>query len=105
MHVGMGTPVRIALVCVLALAVLACRSESTPTLEPTAMHTQAPPPTTVGTVVPTQPAVQLPIAVAAVPDELPPYDRDDWRHWTDEDKDCQNTRHEVLTEESRVPVE
>ena len=103
----MGIPVRIALVCLLVVSALACRSESTPTPEPThePTHTQAPPPTTAPTVVPTQPAVQLPIIVAAVLDELPSYDRDDWRHWTDEDRDCQNTRHEVLIEESGIAVE
>ena len=36
--------------------------------------------------------------------DCPPYDRKDYRHRTDDDKDCQNTRHEVLVEESLTPV-
>lgn len=32
------------------------------------------------------------------------YDRNDWPHWVDEDKDCQNTRHELLIQTSQIPV-
>jgi len=34
----------------------------------------------------------------------PAYDRGDYPHWIDLDQDCQNTRHEVLVEESTVPA-
>ena len=50
-------------------------------------------------------AVVLTLEVAETPDDLPGYDRDDWRHWRDEDRDCQDARQEVLVAESLMPVE
>ena len=44
------------------------------------------------------------ITVSSVSGDIPPYDRDEWRHWNDEDGDCKNARHEVLIEESLADV-
>ena len=59
--------------------------------------TSEPPPETPAT--PT-PSATLTITVAPVPAGIPEYDRSDWRHWIDEDRDCQDARHEVLIAES-----
>ena len=50
------------------------------------------------------PTTTLVITVAPIPAGIPEYDRSDWRHWIDEDDDCQDARQEVLVEESLVPV-
>jgi hypothetical protein len=42
----------------------------------------------------------LTLKIIEIATNLPDYDRDDWKHWADEDSDCQNTRHEVLIVES-----
>lgn len=44
------------------------------------------------------------LAVAAVTTSAHDYNRKDWKHWTDADKDCQDTRDEVLIAESVGPV-
>ena len=60
--------------------------------------TATPPPT------PTAPTTTLVIAVAPIPANIPEYDRGDWKHWVDEDGDCQDARQEVLVAESLVSV-
>ena len=65
---------------------------STPAPEPTVA-----PPTPQGT-------VTLTITVAPIPAGIPDYARDDWKHWTDADGDCQDARQEVLIAESLVSV-
>ena len=44
------------------------------------------------------------MTVSAVPATLPDYDRNDWKHWSDADRDCQDARNEVLIAESRTKV-
>ena len=40
------------------------------------------------------------VTIVLADSNCPKYDRKSYRHWIDEDRDCQNARHEVLIEES-----
>ena len=80
----------------------------TPTVTPTAASTATSTPTATPTRTPPTPAPTpantLVITVAAVPADIPDYDRGDWKHWVDTDGDCQDARQEVLVAESLVAV-
>ena len=89
----------------MALLLFACSPESptagsTPTEAPVpdipSPTPAAPAETTVPTVSPSPQAdpgatVVLALAVAKTPGDLTVYSRDDWRHWIDDDGDCQDT--------------
>ncbi len=40
------------------------------------------------------------LEIKEVTTSIPAYDRDDWSHWSDDDGNCQNIRHEVLQDET-----
>ena len=49
-------------------------------------------------------AVALLFVQSAAADELPKYDRDSFARWSDTDRDCQNTRHELLQTLSKAVI-
>ena len=114
---GFTRLVAVALIVVGVLALLSCQQQEEPTplrspattipAKSTATSTDTP----ILTAVPTQspaatsaPSTQLSITISPIPAGLPPYDRAEWRNWIDEDGDCQDTRQEVLIEESRIEI-
>ena len=66
------------------------RTPGTPTPSPTpalstATSTPAP-----------EPATILATTISPIPADIPKYARGNWKHWVDEDGDCQDARQEVL---------
>lgn len=74
----------------------------TPSPLPTVAATPVPTATVAAATAPAGP--QLSIAVAQVRNDIPKYDRGEWKHWVDEDGDCQDARQEALIAESETPV-
>ena len=66
---------------------------------PTPVPTSTPTPTPPGPILTT-----LSISVAPLSHNIPQYDRGDWSHWRDADRDCQNARQEALIAESLAAV-
>ncbi len=94
-----------ALLAALAIALAACTAEvpTRPVGPPT-----YPPNTAAPVAQPTatpQSSILLALVVSEPRADIPKYDRGQWKHWTDEDGDCQDARQETLIAESLAPVE
>ena len=49
-------------------------------------------------------AITLPLRIDRDTRDVPDYDRDEWRHWLDDDGDCQDARQETLIAEADGPL-
>ena len=77
-------------------------TETPPSPTPAAPVPATKPTSTTGVETPSQTVLR--VIMGSIPENLPDYDRDDWKHWTDADGDCQDARNEVLVAESRTAV-
>ena len=78
----------------------------TPTVAQPVAATESPAPTITpaAAITPSATGIVLRVSVGSPPSDLPKYDRGEWRHWIDEDSDCQNARQEALIAESSIAV-
>ena len=76
---------------------------STPTATSTTL-TPTPKATSTAPTPVASPTITLANTVSEIPKGIPQYDRREWKHWTDEDGDCQDARQEVLIAESLEPL-
>ena len=97
--------------CVAAIALVSCSqvaellpAPTTTTVSSPIVPTAAPVPTFTLPTTPSPISIVLKLNVAEVNSGIPRYDRDEWRHWTDEDGDCQDARQETLIAESTQPA-
>ena len=114
---------RIALFCLILLAVTGCgvtepplpsaplpvqsvlRAEPSATPAPTAVApTGVPTALTTAQTPSDNNGITLTISVAPASRDIPEYNRKDWQHWTDADGDCQDARQEALIAESQSAV-
>ena len=90
-----------------ALVFMACGSmapTATPAPTPATTPTQMPTPTPMPSIETSTPATTLSIAVSPIRADIPEYSRSQYKHWVDDDRDCQDARQEVLILESLVEV-
>ena len=72
--------------------------ETTTTTSPETTTTTSPETTT--TTIEKKGAGYPKLLIREIDESIAKYNRDDWSHWSDDDNDCQNIRHEVLQKES-----
>lgn len=93
-----------------ALVLMACGGSLAPTETPAPTPAPTPTPTPTLTPPPTPsietstPATTLDITVSPIRADIPEYSRSQYKHWVDDDGDCQDARQEVLILESLVEV-